>query len=576
MAFVITREKEHFFLNGVEIRGLQNVQVEYPINAVPLRYIGLFSVDYLPDGPQIGKVSLTSLLAGADPFISLINNTHSNGYILRSKTETMNNVAFSGAFLSSYSAKFAVGTVPEVNAVFDVHGNLGRLPESESTAQFAAIAANDLPSFSPTSPGDLVLSVDGFNPNRVYSCDIDINVKRNVVYGLGSRYFKRFDLVYPIEIVFSFSITRDDYLGWHNRRFPKERKTTNFSLALLDSKTKAVTNTYNFSNLLLFSERTTANSTDKSLVNLEYRTHMVNPNRVRANKMYGTTSGKAYIKNIGQDTFDEYFDLQSSNLNGGIGWARQWGLVNRISPVVGLLGVEIFDWYQTGDISFISGGTPVYRALNSGNFWSGQWAVTNFVSPRLGLLGYEHFEWYPAGIINTVLDSGNFWNGAWQFNQTINPLAGLLGLQGLDDFESYDPNNYTVLNDGFGWSGAWAGLTSVVNPFTFTLGYESFDEYSDGQNINGAAGGDSWNGAWISATAYDDTSNFGLIGYESFDEYSAGDIYGVNGGVGWSGTWVVGYIGLDYDDFEQDIAGAINGVGGGQGWGGNWSTATIS
>jgi len=491
MAFATYRDSEHFFLNGIEIRGVQNVQLDYGINAVPLEYVGLQTVDYLPDGPQTAKLTFNSYLLGADPIISLTGNSHSNGYILKSRGHTVDNVGFSGAFLSSYGARFAVGAIPEINGTFDVYGNAGRLPVEEATAHFAIISGNALPTLHPSSPGDLVLTLDGFSPERVYSCDININVRRNIVYAVGSRYFVRSDLVYPMEAILNFGLTREGYMAWHMRRYPRERKTTNVSLTVLDSRTKNVLTTYKFDNLLLFSERTTANVTEKGLVNLEYRTYIGNPERKKSNRMHHSISGTAKIKRIGQDTFEQYANFQDFHLNRGIGWDDEWALINSRYGL-GLLAYEPFD-YPTGQAI----------NLNSGSWWSGAWSIVNDPIYRLGFLGYDHFEWYQegSGQINS-LDSGSWWSGAWSIGQNIRPEAPFLGVVAYDAFSQYFTG---AIVPGFGyrggdnWTTRWAFVDDISDsPFLGLRGYDGFEDYLEGY-ASGLSSGTGWDGIWSTA-----------------------------------------------------------------------------
>lgn len=118
-------------------------------------------------------------------------------------------------------------------------------------------------------------------------------------------------------------------------------------------------------------------------------------------------------------------------------------------------------------------------------------------------------------------------------------LGGLVpsGFFRIDSFEGYtDGQNLNALNGGdapaeaYGFSDGYVDRSNSVGLQTL----DDLESYTDGAAVNGLNGGSGWNGAYV-----DRQNVFGIVALDEWESYTDGAaVNGLNGGTGWNGAYV--------------------------------------
>jgi hypothetical protein len=262
--YVTRRDEQHFFINGNEVAGLQNLDIEYSPAIAPLKHIGCGGQYFtLPSSRFGGQASATALLISNDPFIALTGNSGVNGYIVKTYNNTSQNFSFVSGYLSSYTINCSVGQIPQINASFDIFGEIGKVDSSDAariSSDFAAIA-----SYTPNMPlriassNSISLNISDFNTNRVQSFNLGINCARNPIYILGNRYPSRVENEYPIAITLDFAMDLNDYNAKKASLFPLRDTKSNVTIGFNDIQNGQSILNFSFPNMTFAGEAQRAN-----------------------------------------------------------------------------------------------------------------------------------------------------------------------------------------------------------------------------------------------------------------------------------------------------------------------------
>jgi len=276
----ITKDAQRFFLGTGEIYGCQNVNYSYDSSKQALQYLGAASTSWTDVGPKVGNVSTSVLLIGDDQFINYTGDYGTNGYLLRSRTNTNQNVSFVSGYLSSYSSRCSIGQAPQIDSKFEVFGDIGTLdPLNDSVySQLNIIstgAQNALLKIA--SPGSISINLNEFITNRVQSYDLQINVPRNAYYILGQVLPKYVKINWPIEITLNFSIDKNDYINSNLNSFIAVPKINNIVLSIADYDTNNAIVSYAFNNMILSSQSISSEISKNTSINLQYKGFLQSP-----------------------------------------------------------------------------------------------------------------------------------------------------------------------------------------------------------------------------------------------------------------------------------------------------------
>lgn len=267
----LTRGEQHFFLNSTEIRGIQDVNLNYDNNAAPLKHLGMVNSRFLPAGPQVGSLDLNYLLISSDQFINFTGNSSFNGFLVKNKNNVTENFGFTDAYLTSYNFACSIGQIPLISISATAFGNMGRIVSGEAPTNFAAIPSSTLSDLTISNAGSIDINMNGFNNNKVESFGLSITTERNPIYKLNKKYPNSVQVNWPIQIEADFQIGGRDYSPFDFRKFPMSTKNGDLTINVKDYQSHNNIISFSFSNLTMMSEAKTDRALDDSIINLKFR-----------------------------------------------------------------------------------------------------------------------------------------------------------------------------------------------------------------------------------------------------------------------------------------------------------------
>lgn len=277
----ITRESQRFFIDSNEIPGIQTLQIQYDINASTLKFLGGNNPIEIPKGPQVGKASCSTFLISDDTLLSYTGDIGFNGYLIKNTNDFTNNFYFNSGYMTYYHSQCSIGQIPTVDANFDILGDVGylRIYETSSFLNSDKIAndLNNIMTVTPTgklkipSYSNVNISLDGISSSRVLNYDLSINIPRNPIYALGSRYPIAVKINYPIEVSCNFRIELGEYNANQLNNFPLNQNRRNLNINISDFYTNNQILNYSFNQLLLLSENYISNSEGNVILEAKYQ-----------------------------------------------------------------------------------------------------------------------------------------------------------------------------------------------------------------------------------------------------------------------------------------------------------------
>ena len=259
----VTKENQHFFLNSVEIPGIQNFTADSPANVGMVKFFGMRNAGFLPNGEQVGNISLSASLITDDQFISLTGANGFNGFILKERDAFSDNFAFTSGFMTSYSSKYSFGQLPQIDVSAVIFGDIGKLTLAESTL------TQPLQLKIP-GPGCVDISINDFATSRVLGYDLNISIPRAAIFTLGNRYPTRVVRTWPMEVSCNFQVEVNTFEYNKLRDYPYNKRVENLTLSIRAYDTNSTIASYSFSNLELLSQNYTTNVDSNAVLNLKY------------------------------------------------------------------------------------------------------------------------------------------------------------------------------------------------------------------------------------------------------------------------------------------------------------------
>lgn len=276
------REKQHFFINGSEVFGLQQISINYNVGAGSLEFLGMSQTVEYPQQPQIASISCNSLVLGTDYFINYTGDSSFSGYLVTNTTTPGGqNFSFTSAYLTNYSIKCAVGQIPEISTEILAVGNAGYIPvgySPETDANLTSIAASTA-TLTPqiASWGTIELNLGEITTNRLQSFQISIQTPRNPIYKLGSRIPYLIDQIYPISIDLAATIDINDFLSSRLNSYPCSVDERDVSVSVNDYSSGAMILSYSFTKMRFQGARRSMDVNSNANIELNWRGYVEAP-----------------------------------------------------------------------------------------------------------------------------------------------------------------------------------------------------------------------------------------------------------------------------------------------------------
>jgi hypothetical protein len=252
------------YVSQQELSGIQSATLSSANGVAIGNLVGLESgVSYL-DGPFQGQFSLNRLMVYDDPIWDYTGTNPASGSIHHGDIK----YGFEGAYLSSYSINAAVGSLPKVNASFDVYGLIS---SGISACGDVAHPIIDIP-----TQGSISINCDHISTNRVIGFDYSATIKRNPIYVFGASNLAAandVDTIYPIQYNAQIQIEIDDAEISGSQALPILSLDT--ATLTIKGRNGNLLGTYDIPNATLVGESISATSNGVMVMNLNYKGHGV-------------------------------------------------------------------------------------------------------------------------------------------------------------------------------------------------------------------------------------------------------------------------------------------------------------
>jgi hypothetical protein len=262
--YKVSHDKQIVMLGVERVVGVQSIQATQNFGLSPLSYagIGVDTVKYIPRQEQSATLNINSYLINKDYFLQLVTgNNLSNMYLMREKNDFNTCYNLISGYFTDFSCSYNIGAVPEINTNVTFLRDAGKIGTgslpSDAVNQLITISSSNIePTGSLLIPfgNNISLGIDTFNTNRLQSFTISATSNKVQVYNMGSKFPKKIELIYPINIDASFSFEVGDYDLPRLRSLPQSGIIKNLNLTIGDYSTNATVCNYSFNNMNLVSE----------------------------------------------------------------------------------------------------------------------------------------------------------------------------------------------------------------------------------------------------------------------------------------------------------------------------------
>jgi hypothetical protein len=265
-------------LGSGQVFGVQTVTSQYQIPEVPLEFIGLFDSIPIPQGPQVGQMTIDALAIDTDPFIKCIQSGSFNGYVLENTGDITKNHSFTSGYLKSYSNSCTLGEIPRVQAVFDVVGNLGEIQvwpdDATEELDYIRKIPKQSPNYNVSAATATEIVLDDFETNLVNDYSVNIELPRRNYYSLGSREPHEVRVDFPVIATCQFTIQVNDYSGSVMRSYPCKQKLKNIDIKLKNYQTNSILTQFSFKDATLIGETYAITTEDSVKISATYRSYI--------------------------------------------------------------------------------------------------------------------------------------------------------------------------------------------------------------------------------------------------------------------------------------------------------------
>lgn len=260
----IVKENQHFYIDSKEVLGIQDFSFNYDLPIDQIRYLGMETVTFAQTRPVTAEITLNKLMIDADNFLNYTGDATFSGY-LQYKDKYF---AFNSGILNNYTLACSVNEIPTLTTNLTVLGQFGSGVQKASST----LPKNDIQILN---YGDIEVSLNDFQFNRLQNLQISIDTTRSIIYSLGNSY--------PIQIVsnpptvtnITFGIKADDYQVKSIRELLCQYKVDSLSITFKDFKnpTGVAILAFNFNEAIFLGESFQGSVGDSSIVNLTYQAY---------------------------------------------------------------------------------------------------------------------------------------------------------------------------------------------------------------------------------------------------------------------------------------------------------------
>ena len=254
--------ESRFFADGYELSGIENVSFAYNQSPSILKPLGTKDGLTVVSGPVNQTMSMSRVLTYQDPIL----NYTGEGSLSGSISYDDRNYGFESGYLTDYSLNCAVGSVPRVNANFQIATEL-------KSGVDASLPSESHPIIDIPTQGSISITCDNSTTNRVIGFDYGVKCNRKAYLSIGEKNIKKVELIAPIEYNATVQIDVDDAFMENANNFFDDKQNKNLSLSI-DGRSGSNIQTVNIPNASLVSENLQASSNGSLRLTLNYIGHI--------------------------------------------------------------------------------------------------------------------------------------------------------------------------------------------------------------------------------------------------------------------------------------------------------------
>ncbi len=275
----IRSENQLFFLGTGQVLGIQDINISNNFGSSPIKYIGIGNkgLNQNINSQQYADLSLNLNFVQEDIIFQQTGSQPINCFILKTQNDINSAYSLVSGYLTNYSAKYIPNQVPQINSTFRFYNNAGYINtgnlDSYSFFQLTGIQSNGYRQFNNdiADSNYLNFTCNEINTNRVQNFDFSISLNRLPIYNIGSRFPKRIDSIFPINVQASIVFEADyNYSGVSLTDFPQNKIIQNLSLDVYSNRTNNLIENYTFFNMTLVSETPSINVDGNLTIRRDY------------------------------------------------------------------------------------------------------------------------------------------------------------------------------------------------------------------------------------------------------------------------------------------------------------------
>lgn len=254
----ILNYEQQFYLSGILLSGVTNVNGGYSISESPINIIGKGYCHPVRQGPLVGEFNISKYYIGADPLLNYTGDHAISGSI------NFDNkcFGFEDGYLTEYSISAGIGQIPTSEASIVVYGDIG--------SGINASGSFDHPDIEIPNQGSISVNCTGYATNRVTAFSYNLRIDRSPIYKIGSTFPVQVDRRFPIQQEASFSIDVSDYEVRKLREYLLSPAEQDLTISLNNPITSEGIQSFTIHNARLLSHSIQSSSDDLMTVNLTY------------------------------------------------------------------------------------------------------------------------------------------------------------------------------------------------------------------------------------------------------------------------------------------------------------------
>jgi len=249
----VSNYESNFYLSGVKILGVSDVNFGYSIPVQHLNVIGYNKFNSFVSGPSQGSLSVQKYLSPNDFLLNYTGSIAASGGLFYNNK----NFTFQSAYLNSFAISCSVGSFPQLSADFAIFGNVG--------TGLASTTSSTTGSLSVVRPGDILIECDGTGTNRIEAFTYSVECQRLPIYNPSSMEPTQIKTIAPYKVIAQFTVGVYDYES--KRLFDyildSNKKNINITIGSLG--------TFTVNNMELIGESINSSATDEMSMTLNYQ-----------------------------------------------------------------------------------------------------------------------------------------------------------------------------------------------------------------------------------------------------------------------------------------------------------------